>query len=114
MRWPILTCAVLALPIAPGCASVSPATRSDRCWVSAYAQTGYRGAMTTYTGPTYEASFMKDAASLAVGPGARFEGFGTRDYEDETLVLGPGTRVPDLRRLDFQRRVSSFKLDCVG
>jgi len=60
------------------------------CWLSAYAETGYRGAMTTYTGPTYEPSLMKDAASLALGPRARFEGFGDPDYENETLVLGPG------------------------
>jgi hypothetical protein len=114
MRRPVLSCALFALLGAAGCASVSPAKRSDSCWLNAYAETGYRGAMTTYTGPSYEASLMKDAASLAVGPGARFEGFGERDYEDETLVLGPGTRVPDLRRLDLRRRVSSFKLDCVG
>jgi hypothetical protein len=115
MCWRVLSRGAFALLfVAAGCTTVSRPARSDACWLSAYAETGYRGAMTTYTGPTYETSLMKDAASLALGPRARFEGFGDPDYENETLVLGPGTRVPDLLRLNFPRRVSSFKLDCVG
>jgi hypothetical protein len=52
---------------------------------------------------------MKSASSVALGPAARLEGFADRDYGKETLVLGPGSRVPELGR-----RVSSFKLTCVG
>lgn len=83
------------LVIVAGCTSVSPTARSDACWVNAYTETGYRGAMTTYTGPRYDASMLKDAASLAIGPGAQLKGFGQR-------------------RLDFHRSVSSFRLDRVG
>jgi hypothetical protein len=68
----------------------------------------------TYTGPSYELRLPDEAGSLALGPAARLEGFAGSALKEETLTLGPGTRVPDLRRLAFERRVNAFKLVCAG
>lgn len=103
---------LLALAIAS--CTAPPARDGDGCWAQAYAERGYRGATTTYTGPTYEARFMQPAGSLALGPHALFEGFADDDYRRETVRLGPDSRIPDLARLAFERRVSSFKLDCTN
>ena len=96
-------------------AACAPPTRplAGGCWVEAYDEPQYRGRMTSYTGPTHERLFMKGARSLVVGPGARLEGYDDRGFRDESLVLGDGARVPDVRVLAFNRRVESFRLVCV-
>jgi hypothetical protein len=95
-----------------GCA---PLPRSgDACYANAYSQPGFEGTETTYTGPTYERVFMQHARSLAVGDGARLEGFADPAFAHETLYLAPGARVSDLRRLGLHARVSAIKLECVG
>ena len=90
-----------------------PRPLAGGCWVDAYAEPQYRGTMTSYTGPTHERVFMKGAASLVVGPGARLEGYDDHGFSKESLLLRQGARVPDLRRLAFHRRVESFRLVCV-
>jgi len=108
-------CAVLsASAFLAACATPPRPAPGAGCWANAYAEPGYRGALTTYTGPSYARHSLKDAASLAIGPGARLEGFSDASLEHATLTLGPGTRVPDLRGRAVQRRVAAFELACVG
>lgn len=95
--------AVVALA---GCAT-PPATPPQGCWVHAFAgEEPYRPPLTTYTGPTYEPVFMRNARSLMVGPGARLE---TR-----RVVLGPGARVGDLAALGLDPGGEPFQLRCEG
>ena len=78
----------------------------------AFANAQFRPPVTTYTGPTHEPVFMKEARSLIVGSGARLEGFANARYRKQTLDLPPGARVPDLEALEFDRRVDAFKVIC--
>lgn len=102
-----------AVLLIAGCTAGPPAREVSGCWVHAFAGERFTPPVTTYTGPTHEPFFMKEAASLIVGPDARLEGFAGGGYRKETLDLGPGTLVQDLRAIDFDRRVDSFKVVCV-
>ena len=90
------------------------AASESACYVHAFAGENYRAPMTTYTGPTHERFFMKDAKSLIVGPGARLVGYaGTQDAK-QVLELPSDATIPDLAKIDFHSRVASFQVVCKG
>ena len=99
------------MALAP-CASPSAASDPAGCWVHAFQRTQYRPPVTTYTGPSHEPLFLKHARSLIVGPKARLLGYAEQRYDERTLELGPGARLPDLQAIAFHRRVDSFQVAC--
>ena len=68
--------------------------------------------MTTYTGPSHEPQFMKEARSIIVGPRARVVAYSAVRYEKQALELDAGTRIANLNAIDFHRRVGAFQVLC--
>lgn len=99
-----MTRKLAALLVLGACAARAPQPAAG-CWVHAFAgEEPYRPPLTSYTGPTHERFFLKDARSLMVGPGARLETPG--------LVLGAGARVPSVAALEPRLRGQPFQLVC--
>lgn len=88
------------------------AAADDGCWVHAFERTQFRPPVTTYTGPSHEPLFIKQAESLIVGPRARLVGYAAGRYAEQTVALGAGTRLPDLAAIGFHKRMDSFQLLC--
>ncbi len=98
-------CVIFVTVFLCGCSGAQAPVSAQGCWVHAFAgEDPYRAPATSYTGPTHEHFFLKDATSLMVGPGARLE--------TPRLVLGPGARVPDLAALGADVRGEPFQLLC--
>lgn len=114
---------VMGAPLLPGAAALLlllsanvPAAGDDGCWVHAFGREQFRPPVTTYTGPSQQRVFIKQARSLIVGPGARLVGYRRGEYQAQaqTLEIGPGERIAELASIDFHRRVQSFEVVCTS
>lgn len=96
-----------------GCmARVRTTDASTQCYVHAFGHEPFRAPVMTYTGPTQEDAFWKEARSLKIGPHAYLIGYADDRYTEESLALAPGTIVADLDAIDFHAKVRSFKIIC--
>lgn len=78
----------------------------DGCWAQFYREAHFKGTQLNILGPvelrTMEGPFgadWKGLESAVVGPGARVTVFDDENLEDRSLVLEPGTHVPEFDEL---------------
>lgn len=117
--------ALPAVLIVPGEISAERISQ-DGCWAQFYEDAHFKGIQLNILGPvelrTMEGPFgaeWKDLDSAVVGSRARVTLFDDEDFEDRSLVLEPGSHVPDfdalwgLGWLGWFTEVESLRVLCV-
>lgn|GEM_PF-1710740 len=124
---PPLTGAPSALPtvlIVPG--SFSAERVADGCWVQFYTDERFAGLQLNIIGPV-EMRTMKGPfgarwtglESAVVGPRAQVTAFDDEDFEEHSLVLEPGQRIPDFKEsrgrsgLGLFEDIKSLRVTCL-